>query len=241
MSAFHGSGAQARYADDLFPAAPARKPWPFAGLDAFSYDLIMADPPWRFELYSEKGEEKSPQAHYRTMSIEEIAGLRVRNLGRPSCVLWLWCTWPLLAQQMSIVEAWGFRYVTGGAWVKRTVNGHLAFGTGYRLRSACEPFLIGVSGNPETARDVRNVVEAQVREHSRKPDAAFHAAERLMLRGLTHEGFQAETGRRCRLLELFSRERRAGWDTWGNEASKFTPDSGRGALAPSALTGRESV
>lgn len=206
---------------DFFPAPPKRTPWPFAGLDTFAYDLLMADPPWRFELYSDRGEEKSAQAHYATMSIDEIAALPVRRLGAQNCVLWLWATWPLLQQQLGIVEAWGFRYVTGGAWVKKTVNGKLAFGTGYRLRSACEPFLIGVSGTPETAKDVRNVVEGMVREHSRKPPEAYAAAERLVMGAHTHQQFRAEHGRRCRLVELFSRENRPGWDTWGNETGKF--------------------
>jgi N6-adenosine-specific RNA methylase IME4 len=223
-----GSGAQARYAEqpDLLPAASARQPWPFAGLERWGYDLIMADPPWRFELYSERGEGKSAQAHYGTMSMQEIADLPVRDLGRPDCLLWLWATWPLLADQMRIVEAWGFRYVTGGTWVKRTVNNKLAFGTGYRLRSACEPFLIGVSGSPETARDVRNVVEGIAREHSRKPVEAYVAAERLMMGEHTHESFRAEHGRRCGLVEVFSRESRPGWDAWGNEAGKFNQEAG---------------
>lgn len=207
---------------DLFPAARARQPWPFTGLKRWAADLIMADPPWRFELYSDKGEEKSPQSHYRTMTMAEIAALPVRDLGRLDCVLWLWCTWPMLEQQIGIVRAWGFDYVTGGAWIKRTSGGKLAFGTGYRLRSASEPFLIGISGNPETAKDVRNVVDAEAREHSRKPDAAFEAAARLvMCKHRTFEAYREWHGRDVGLVELFSRERRDGWATWGNETGKF--------------------
>lgn len=199
----------------------ARRAWPFAGLERFAADLIMADPPWHFETYSDDGQAKGPAAQYDTMSLEEIADLPVRNLGRPDCVLWLWATWPLLPEQLKIVAAWGFRYVSGGAWTKRTVNDKLAFGTGYRLRSACEPFLLGVSGNPETARDVRNVVDGLAREHSRKPESGYAAAEQLMLAGRTHEQFREDIGRRCRLYDLFSRERRDGWDGWGHQAGKF--------------------
>ena len=205
----------------MFPEPRQRRPWPFAGLERWAADLIMADPPWHFELYSDKGEAKSPQAQYATMSFDDIAALPVRDLGRPDCLLWLWGTWPLLPQQIEIVAAWGFRYVTVGVWHKRTSGGKTAFGTGYRLRSASEPFLIGVSGAPVTARDVRNVVEGVVREHSRKPPEAYAAAERLMLGEHTHDSFRAEHGRRCRLVELFSRESRPGWDGWGHEAGKF--------------------
>lgn len=198
----------------MFDGATLRRgDWPFGSLEPWSFDLIMADPPWRFELYSEKGEEKSPQAHYATMTLADIAALPVADLGRDDCLLWLWCTAPMLPQQIALGERWGFRYVTSGAWVKRTVHDKTAFGTGYVLRSAHEPFVIMKRGDPKTARDVRSVVEAKVREHSRKPDAAFRAAERLM----PWPGVKR--------LELFSREERKGWSVWGNEVGKFGGES----------------
>lgn len=197
-------------APDMFLAGSSV--WPFGHLTPQSYDLIMADPPWRFELYSEAGEEKSPQAHYVTMSLDDIEALPVADLARENCLLWLWATAPMLPQQIAIGERWGFRYVTSGCWVKRTRHGKVAFGTGYVLRNAHEPFLIMKRGEPKCGRDVRSVIEAQVREHSRKPEAAFRAAERLVL-GNGKSG--------VRRVELFSRARRSGWDTWGNEVGKF--------------------
>lgn len=186
--------------------------WPFNDLEPWSYDLIMADPPWRFKLYSEKGEEKSAQAHYRTMSLAEIGDLPVSDLAKDDCLLWLWATAPLLPEQIEIGKRWGFRYVTSGVWVKRTKHDKLAFGTGYVLRNAHEPFLIFKRGDPKTARDVRSVVQARMREHSRKPNAAFRAAERLV------------PGRDVRRLELFSRQERSGWDVWGDQATMFNEE-----------------
>ena len=181
--------------------------WPFGALRPLSYDLIMADPPWRFDLYSDAGEAKSPQAQYATMTIAEIAALPVSYLAAGDALLWLWATHPMIDRQIEVCRAWGFRYATSGVWVKRTTGGALSFGTGYRLRSASEPFLIGVIGNPKTARTVRTVVEGVAREHSRKPDEAYAAAEILM------------PG--ARRADLFARQRRPGWDGWGNEIEKF--------------------
>lgn len=83
-------------------------------------------------------------------------------------------------------------------------------GTGYVLRSAAEVFLIGRFGEPKTLnRGTRNVIEAPRREHSRKPDEAYAACEGL---------FPA-----LRRADLFSRQSRPGWDSWGNEATKFDP------------------
>lgn len=182
--------------------------WPFDPLRPLSYDLIMADPPWQFRLWSDKGEGKSAQAQYATMDIASIKALPVSHLAGGDCLLFMWATFPMLPEALEVMAAWGFRYVTGGAWHKRTAHSKTAFGTGYRLRSSCEPFLIGTIGNPPTTRACRNLIEAEAREHSRKPEAAFLMCERLLPAG--------------RYLELFSRQSRAGWHTWGNESGKFT-------------------
>lgn len=192
----------------LFTGAALRPDgWPWGDLESMAYDLIMIDPPWRFELYSAKGEEKSAQAQYATMSLDDIAALPVADLAAPDCLLWMWATAPLLPRQIEIMARWRFRYVTSGVWVKTTVTGKTAFGTGYVLRNAHEPFLIGAIGEPKTQRDVRSVVMGQTREHSRKPDSAYAAAERLVPN--------------ARRADLFSREHRKGWDSWGDEAGKF--------------------
>ena len=67
---------------------PPRPRDPFAGLTPFGYDLTMADPPWRFELYSAKGEAKSAQAHYDTMTVGEIAALPVGTLAAGDRLVW---------------------------------------------------------------------------------------------------------------------------------------------------------
>lgn len=177
-------------------------------LPLFRYGLIMADPPWAFEAWSEKGKSrKAPEVHYGTMDLDAIKALPVGHLAGRDCVLWLWATHPMIDQQIDVLRAWGFRFATSGVWVKRTRTGKLGFGTGYRLRSASEPFLIGVVGNPATARDVRTVIEGPIREHSRKPDEAYREAERMV--GAVYRA------------DLFSRQSRVGWDAWGNEATKF--------------------
>jgi N6-adenosine-specific RNA methylase IME4 len=191
----------------LFSEQEMRGYWPWSDLQAHAYDQIMIDPPWRFELYSELGEEKSAQAHYRTMTLDDIRALPVAGLAKPDCLLWLWATAPMLDLQIEILKAWGFEFKTSGVWVKTTVNGKIAFGTGYVLRNAHEPFLIGTRGNPETTRSVRSVIMGQVRAHSQKPEEAYRAAEQLMPD--------------ARRVEIFSRTNRAGWDVWGDEAGKL--------------------
>ncbi len=181
--------------------------WPFGDLQPESFDFIMADPPWFFDLYSEEGEEKSPHAQYQCMSLEDIKAMPVLDLAAPNCLLWLWATNPMLPQGLEVLAAWGFRFATAGTWVKMTKHGKQAFGTGYIFRSANEPVLIGVRGKPKTTRVVRGAIMGPVREHSRKPEEAYEAAEKLM----------PDANR----LELFSRTNRPGWQVWGDEAGKF--------------------
>ena len=177
-------------------------------MPAGPFDLIMADPPWRFSTFSGKGvTAKGAGGQYGTMSLAEIEALPVASIAASDCLLWLWATNPMLPQAFGVLRAWGFTFKTAGHWAKRTRHGKLAFGTGYILRCAGEPFLIGTRGSPKTSRSVRSVIEGPLREHSRKPDEAFAAAESLM------------PG--ARRLELFSRQARPGWAVFGNQTSHF--------------------
>ena len=193
--------------------------WPFAPLTPYKYGAIVADPAWAYAMRSDKGHEKSPEAHYETMPLDAIKALPVRDLAAPDCLLVLWSTWPHLAQAIEVMATWGFTFKTGGAWIKRTATGKTAFGTGYLLRSASEPFLIGTIGSPkirsrsqrnviETIEDFPSLVDAVRREHSRKPaEMRDIVAERLL-----PDQFACE---------LFAREPWPGHEVWGNETRLF--------------------
>lgn len=183
--------------------------WPFGRLVPQSYDVILADPPWRFENYSAEGEEKNPLAHYDCMTIDDLRALPVARLAAPNCALVMWATAPLLDKAIDLLSDWGFTYKSAGAWAKQSSSGRKwSFGTGYCFRSAAEFFLLGTRGDPTFAsRSVRNLIVAPVREHSRKPDEMHDNIEAMF-----------PFARKC---ELFARQRRLGWDAWGNETDKF--------------------
>lgn len=174
---------------------------------AGGFDLIMADPPWSYQMRSDKGYAKSPEAHYDTMSLEAIKAMQVEALASSNAVLWLWALGNQLPQALEVITAWGFTFKTSGHWAKTTAAGKQTFGTGYLLRNSGEPFLIATRGRPKTSRSVRSVIIAPAREHSRKPDEAFKEAERLMPD--------------AQRAELFSRQNRPGWTVWGHEVGKF--------------------
>ena len=41
-------------------------------LPAGPFDLILADPPWHFDTYSEKGQGRSASQHYATIDLDQI-------------------------------------------------------------------------------------------------------------------------------------------------------------------------
>lgn len=198
------------------------------------FRVISADPPWPFETFSDAGKGKSPERHYPTMEVDEICAMNVRDVAADNCALFIWTTWPNIFNTERVIRAWGFRY-SGLAWewIKRNpLTGKYAFGGGYGTRKNLEPCLLATRGSPKVLdRSVRDFLYAPRREHSRKPDEHFERVEKLY---------------RGPYLELFSREDRPGWTSWGNETGRFGPEGDRGAppsitpvLDPARMVGRE--
>lgn len=181
--------------------------WAFGNLTPLSYDVIVADPPWRFRTWSETNQAKSASRHYALMTTTDIKALRVDELAQRDCLLLLWATAPMLPQAFEVMAAWGFRYKSSMIWRKLTPSKKVRMGTGYWARSMHEQILIGSLGNPKKFKAFPSLFDGTAREHSRKPDEFFNLVERHTIG--------------ARRVELFSREMRPGWSTWGNEIEKF--------------------
>jgi hypothetical protein len=82
--------------------------WPFGNLRMFGYQVLLIDPPWAFENWSEKGEGRNASQHYETMTWEQIAALPVGHLASDNCACFLWCVDPLLDRGFDVLRAWGF-------------------------------------------------------------------------------------------------------------------------------------
>lgn len=183
-------------------------------VDIFStnqkYSIIYADPPWTFKTYSSKGQEhKSAAAHYQCMSKEDIQALPIERICAEDCVLFLWVTFPCLEEGLELIRAWGFKYKTCGfAWIKRNRKSDTWFwGLGYWTRANTEICLIGTRGKPKRAsKAVHQVVDARIREHSRKPD---EVRDRIV-----------ELCGDIPRIELFARQYADGWHCWGNEVEE---------------------
>ena len=181
----------------------------FDPLAAYSYDLVVIDPPWPFATWSPAGQGKSASKHYRIMTLADIMALPVRQLLKDNAVILLWTTGAMLAQAVAVMEAWGITFKTELAWRKVRRNGKVRMGCGFWARTMHEPILLGTVGKPRKfTLALPSSFDGIAREHSRKPD----------------QFYQMITDRTpgLRRADLFAREKREGWDAWGDEVEKFS-------------------
>lgn len=173
------------------------------------YDIIYADPPWAYKVWSKKGQGRSAESHYHTMSKEDIERLPVQRLCNKDAVLFLWVTMPCLEQGLELIKVWGFKYKTCAfCWVKENKRETTDFvGLGYYTRANAELCLLATRGKPlhRTSKAVRQVIRSKIREHSQKPTEAYDRIQQLFGGGYNR-------------LELFARNSAVGWDCWGDEA-----------------------
>lgn len=100
------------------------------------YQVIYADPPWRYRHCSSKSRKIENQ--YPTMQINDIKSLKVP--ADDNCILYLWATAPKLNEAIEVMSSWGFDYRTCMVWDKEII------GMGYWFRGQHELLLVGVKG-----------------------------------------------------------------------------------------------
>lgn len=180
------------------------------------YRVIYADPPWKYgdSGATVDGSLGKAERHYPSMSIEDLCRLPVQAHAMPDSILFLWVTAPFLLLNpgpREVIEAWGFEYKTCFVWDKvRGMVGHYSHVTHELLivatRGSCLP-------DVPTPQPKSVLVEQRSNRHSEKPVTMRKMIEKHWTRGP--------------YLELFGREKIAGWDVFGNDpklwADQMTP------------------
>ena len=162
------------------------------------FDVIAIDPPWNY------GREYDPESSrvanpYPEMAQDEL--LEIELPAKDDSVLFLWTTHQFIFDAKELMDKWGFTYKATIVWNKDKI------GMGSWFRMQCEFCLVGIRGKPFFENSTyRDIITEPRREHSRKPDVFFE-----MVTDIT-------AGRR---LEYFSREKREGWEVFGNDIEKF--------------------
>jgi len=162
------------------------------------FTVVMADPPWDIHM----------ELPYGTMSDDEMRRLPVPTL-QDEGLIFLWVTGRAMELGRECLKLWGYERVDEIIWVKTNqLQRIIRTGrTGHWLNHGKEHCLVGMKGNcPKLNRGLdSDVIVAEVRATSHKPDEIYGIIERL------------SPG--TRKIELFGRPHNVqpNWVTLGNQ------------------------
>ena len=168
------------------------------------YYTLIVDPPWPVQKIERDVRPNQQQSlDYPTMTIDEIKAFDLSSVANPEgCHLYLWTTHKFLPDAFDVMTGWGFKYQCVMTWIKNV--GITPFSWMY----STELVLFGRMGNLDLLQNgLRIDFTGKVREHSRKPDEFYELVKK------------ASPAPR---LDMFSREERNGYETWGTETATFS-------------------
>ena len=182
------------------------------------YATIVADPPWKVGAgpagapytLDEDGIQRwdtvsrpSRPLPYPSMTVEAIAALKVP--AAENAHLYLWTINRYVDEAFDIARAWGFKFSTLLTWAKNPMGG----GLGGTYGISTEHILFCRRGSLASLRRIgtthfnwKRPYKNGYPNHSAKPPEFYAMVD------------QVSPGP---FLEMFARERRLGWDAWGNE------------------------
>ncbi|CAH0552230.1 unnamed protein product [Brassicogethes aeneus] len=162
------------------------------------FAVIMADPPWDIHM----------ELPYGTMSDDEMRQLGIPQL-QDEGLIFLWVTGRAMELGRECLKLWGYERVDEIIWVKTNqLQRIIRTGrTGHWLNHGKEHCLVGMKGDPQNLNRGldSDVIVAEVRATSHKPDEIYGMIERL------------SPG--TRKIELFGRPHniQPNWITLGNQ------------------------
>ena len=188
-----------------------------------TYKLIYADPPWHYDNNAYQARAKGARTNvnpdqtgiYPTMPhkemINEIAPL-MSDLADPvGCIMLMWITNRHFPEAVELAKAAGFEWVNiAFVWDKDSPRFGRYTNFQYEFVALFKKGRPVVSlGNVKDTKISQKIVSKR-RQHSRKPELVRTQINKLW----------PDVSK----IELFAREKSPGWDVWGNEVDKFTPD-----------------
>jgi len=162
------------------------------------FRTIYLDPPWPLQTitgFTHAKNKRPKKLPYPTMTLEDIARLPVADLADTNAHLWIWTTNKFLPTGFDLMKLWGFKYMIPVHWIKPS-------GLGAWWIHRTQTLLFGYRGKLDMREKLKpNVMFANPKRHSAKPVEAYELAE-----AVSHEA----------RVELFARNTRPGWASYGN-------------------------
>lgn len=171
------------------------------------YSTIVADPPWEYvdRPIGWHRDRRRADFPYSTMALDEIKALPVTELSKPEGWLFLWTTNRYLEAAFEVARAWRFSPRTTLVWCKpprgEGLGGMFTVTTEFVIvAQRVGPRSHARHGQTNGRRIDRSWFEWPRGAHSEKPLAFLDLVE------------QVAPGP---YVELFARQPRLGWDSWG--------------------------
>ncbi len=170
------------------------------------FSTIVIDPPWDMKkIERDVTPNQTKHLDYKTMTQVELIefGDVVNSIAHTDCHMFMWTTHKFLLDALELLQAWGWKYVLTMVWHKP--GGFQPYGL---PQYNCEFAVYARKGSPSfiTTKAFNCCFEGPRREHSRKPDNFYETIGRVT------------DGRR---VDVFSREKRVGFEQLGDETEKF--------------------
>ena len=195
---------------------------PKAKMPEGKFDVILCDVPIE---YDDKGGRGAAENHYDTMGPASL--MRMQIPSGKNAIIFFWMSPSIMYSTIdleysgvndhqvetkmrlpmpiykAILDAWGFELVKGEfAWDKEII------GRGNWNRNQHENCLIAIKGKMPTPAELYPslIKERRTKQHSKKPESIYSMIEKMYPRR--------------KYLELFGRQTRKGWATFGNQIKK---------------------
>lgn len=172
------------------------------------YQIIYADPPWQQSRGGKKAVRENSsgkELDYPVIDLKEIKDIfwDIFEYADENSVLFLWTIEKYLFEAQKMAEEFNYRLHARMIWNKIT-----GIPAAFTIRFGHEYLLYMYRGKllpvaKEEQGKIHSVFTEQVKRHSQKPEIAYQIIERLY----------PNTNK----LEIFARNKRQGWDVWGNE------------------------
>lgn len=176
------------------------------------FKTIYMDPPWMICTGGTSKRKKTgiqhkgwgtPQNHYPVMKIDDIINELqfVKDISGDQCHLYMWVVNNNLEDAFKLINNLGFKYITNLCWTKDKM------GMGQYFRGQHELLFFCRKGDPLPYKykdgkkvTISTLVNQKKDIHSKKPDIFYDIIE-----SISYGPY----------LELFARNRRQDWFSWG--------------------------
>lgn len=173
------------------------------------YQTVVIDPPWTVKngLKNLKYYRTGKPMPYPLMSDQEIKNFPINDFADDRCDLFLWTITSKIPLCFEILKHWGFKYMDFIAWDKEIgvpVNGI------YRRAEWLIYGYRGIMGINKKGDFIPSLLREKRGRHSRKPNIVYSTLYK---------------NTREPRIDIFAREKRDGFDVWGNEVEANTESS----------------